>query len=181
MQPLDKKLQFIIQVSKFDTWKEKNKCMYLLTSTIQIVYIPWTDFEEPVCLWLSLMALNLKYESSLISQKSLEEEPNKEISDVGYARSWFICLWWSLKILNLKSSLWVPDKGTASGMIDVPSSMLTTSDMVGLSEGEALVHMRATLIILSASTSLNSNPNFWSTNSISFPLCCKWKAWTINN
>ena len=59
-----------------------------------------------------------------------------------------------------------------------PSSMLTAAVMVGLSAGDALAHNKATLIILSASSSLNSDPNSGSTNSIKLPFCCKTIAWS---
>ena len=46
-----------------------------------------------------------------------------------------------------------------SSMTVCPSSMLTTALMVGLSAGDGLMHNKATLIILSASSLLNSVPN----------------------
>ena len=67
-----------------------------------------------------------------------------------------------------------------SGTIVRPSSMLTTAVMVGLSAGDGLMHNKATLIIIIASSLLNSDPNYGSTNSIKFPFLLqnyglKWK------
>jgi hypothetical protein len=75
--------------------------------------------------------------------------------------------------LNLKSSLYELSSGRVSGTAIRPSSMLTTSDIVGLSVGDAFVHKRATLTIVSASSMLTSDPNVSSTSSIKLPLCCK--------
>jgi hypothetical protein len=48
---------------------------------------------------------------------------------------------------------------------------------VGRSAGDELVHNRATLMILTASSLLKLDPNFGSTNSIKFPFCCKTRAY----
>ena len=78
--------------------------------------------------------------------------------------------------LNLKSSVYELCSGSVSGTAIRPSSMLTTSDIVGLSVGDAFVHKRATLTIVSASSMLTSDPKVSSTSSIKLPLCCEWQA-----
>nr|GLL28941.1 hypothetical protein B296_00019203 [Ipomoea trifida] len=58
--------------------------------------------------------------------------------------------------------------------------MRTTADMVGLSAGDGLVHIRATLIILIASSLLKSDPNWESTSSIRDPFFCTTRACKIS-
>ena len=75
--------------------------------------------------------------------------------------------------LNLKSSLKTPGSGITSGMLILPSSMFTTSDIVGRSDGDTFVHRRATFTVFSASVGFISDPNLSSTSLIMFAVLCR--------
>ena len=61
--------------------------------------------------------------------------------------------------------------GTWSGVL--PSSILTTEDMDGLSVGDGLVHRRAKFSILCASSLEYFEPRLGSTSSRRFPCSCR--------
>lgn len=76
-------------------------------------------------------------------------------------------------VLNRISSVYADAAEAASGTGILPSSMLTTSDIVGLNEGDVLVHWIATLVTVSTSCWFTSGFNFSSTSSINLEDCCK--------
>ncbi|RRT61887.1 hypothetical protein B296_00019203 [Ensete ventricosum] len=76
---------------------------------------------------------------------------------------------------NLRSRLPEADCSTAGkSMAVLPSSMLTTLDIVGLRVGDGLVHARAKFKIRNASSLEDSEPRTGSTSSIRFP--CSWRT-----
>ena len=83
---------------------------------------------------------------------------------------------YSVKAWNLNWSAYTFGSIINSWTTVWPPSMLTTEDMDGRSAGDGLVHRRATLIILIASSLLKSDPSLGSTSPINFPFCCETRA-----
>lgn len=116
--------------------------------------------------------------TSKISWLYLEEDPNVREFCVWLwlplQLSFLPCFRMSLIALNLKSSPYLPGSGITSGTDISPSSIFTTSDIVGLSDGDALVHKTATLTTFSTSSRFALGFRLSSISSVK--LCSFWQA-----
>lgn len=154
------------------------------------------DLEKPALLqktfhnqcWILSLVILISYRASYDqlsepeSTIDLEEVPCSLVKDVltrvcislesGYNSSYFCLRAWSFisfsHMLGSMLNFWI---------LISPRSMLTTSDIVGLSAGDGLVQSRAILIIFSASLLLKFDPSLGSTSSIKLPFFWRTRAW----